>query len=281
MIHDNYLNPNEDNFSTDLLKSYPGLLTNSLRKENCFNPLIAYSLKDIFYKDDVPMLNTYWFGNLEIIRKGIQETNPGLVFCGLQEMYKQFKIPSDHIPFKDFLKFDGIFSRCIWVYRTDKTKIQDVLFIKNTDIPKPWKLFIPNDTTFREKIEYCFITSMGSPKGTIGYEEYHNAVKDIILGNVTDDTFKHLEFGLEDAKRLFVQLPSNNNVTNKPYEFKSRLELCNALKISGNTDDTKKKALQRYIELLPPKEKIRFKRKKGKGYVLPADIFQNAMKHFS
>jgi hypothetical protein len=216
------------------------------------------------------------FKFLSEIRLGIKGHNLYRVMIGLNNLSDEINTNSlcqkQKTQLINFIRADMFpFAVFKWIYKDEK----DCLYAEycGNTIPDDWRLFIPDKKTLGDilydefKIE-AKTDSKNDPR--LGFE---NSLVEILQGKENPQTFNN-------ALAFCRVLPAGLiNRGKEPNTFDSKIELCHALNIPG-TDKAKAKTLDRYVDGLNKRDKIKFKFKKGKGYVIPSDLFEKAKDHF-
>lgn len=206
----------------DFLKRNRSIYTRQLRKENCFNPLLACTQEDCDVVE-VRGLNLEWFNSLKLIRGGIVQPNLQLTVRGLERIFKAFQRLS--IPFNHFLGFEGIFAQCHWFYRNGEQSIQDVIFYPELDdkgrilAPSNWRLFDVRRP--KDILAGAFGGIQDRETQTIGALGFENPFAQILQNKIEPQTFKNAHEYLRNAE-LFPTAKTttdNNSVKTEPPDF--------------------------------------------------------------
>ena len=276
------LNPSTEYLDCSLLKSEKtaGLFKGVLRKENCYNPLIAHFFSNYDYspdevKTEVKGLNATYFNSLLLIRRGIQKSELQLVIRGIERLSHAFEKIS--LPFEDFLNSRGIFDSCAWYWRNKKgDSIQDLILWPTPDESiDGWTLFAPH--TPKKIIVEAFGCLLDEHTEQMGVYGFKNPLAQIVQGKIQGDTFDNAKEFLNGK----TMTGKDTGGVGADFKFERGIELCVALKIPGPTDAAKLRTLDRFRKTLGRRDAGYFLRKKGKGYVIPRDLFQKAEEHFA
>lgn len=200
-----------------------------------------YNTRFLFAESDAAALNTEWYSALSLLYMGIIRQSLQMILFALKDICNSFR--KTGVSFDEFMKFDGIFSRCKFLANVHPDKeagfFSDMFyyFESYTDAcPEGWKIIIRDDSHLRTILSDSLKTLGTLKMNEMGADDFQAAFKCLIYGEeINSRTFEVLENGVKDANRLFdknspiIKIDDTRLKTcpycKKPYPSKSKKQI--------------------------------------------------------